>query len=39
MSKPFEAATRKLIEMGPVAWLNLLGVRTADPNQVQIIDC
>jgi hypothetical protein len=32
MSKPFDATTRKLIEMGPAAWLRFLHVPIADPN-------
>jgi len=38
MSKPYDATTRKLIEMGPLAWLKFLGVTITDPDQVQVID-
>jgi hypothetical protein len=38
MPKPFDATMRKLIELGPVAWLRFLGVPISDPSQVTVID-
>lgn len=38
MSKPFDATTRQLIELGPVDWLEYLGLHVADPSRVTVID-
>jgi predicted transposase YdaD len=38
MRKPFDATMRKLIEMGPAAWLRFLHVMITDPNRVRVID-
>jgi predicted transposase YdaD len=38
MSKPFDATTRQLIELGPADWLAYLGIRVADPSRVTVID-
>ena len=38
MSKPFDATTRQLIELGPADWLAFLGISVADPNRVTVID-
>ncbi|MDR3638241.1 MAG: hypothetical protein P4L84_30840 [Isosphaeraceae bacterium] len=38
MSKPFDATTRQLIELGPTDWLKYLGIPVADPRRVTVID-
>jgi len=38
MSKPFDATTRKLIELEPAAWLRFLHVPVTDPDRVRVID-
>ena len=38
MRKPFDATMRKLIEMGPAAWLRFLHVLISDPSRVRVID-
>ncbi len=38
MSKPYDATTRKLIEMGPADWAAYLGTPLADPGRVTAID-
>ena len=38
MSKPFDATTRQLIELGPADWLAYLGIPVADPSRVTVID-
>jgi hypothetical protein len=38
MSKPFDATTRNLIELGPADWLAYLGTPVADPGRVAMID-
>ena len=34
--KPFDATTRELIELGPAAWLEYLGIPVPDPNRVRV---
>ena len=38
MPKPFDATMRKLLELGPAAWLRFLHVRFTDPEHVRVID-
>jgi hypothetical protein len=38
MRKPFDATMRKLIEMGPAAWLRFLRIFITDPGRVRVID-
>ncbi len=38
MSKPYDAATRQLIELGPIDWLRFLHVPVARPDQVRVLD-
>jgi predicted transposase YdaD len=38
MPKPFDATTRELIDLGPPAWLEFLGIPAPDPDQVEVID-
>lgn len=38
MSKPFDATTRNLIELGPDEWAAYLGAPVADPDRVRLID-
>ena len=37
-NKPFDATTRSLYEMGPVAWLRFLRRQVFDPELVSVID-
>jgi predicted transposase YdaD len=38
MAKAYDATTRQLIEMGPAAWLEYLGIPVSDPTRVKVID-
>jgi hypothetical protein len=38
MSKPFDATTRQLIELGPADWLAYLGIPVADPSRVTVTE-
>jgi len=38
MAKAFDATTRQLIEMGPAAWLEYLGIAVPDPARIRVID-
>jgi hypothetical protein len=38
LSKPFDATTRQLIELGPADWLAYLGIPVPDPTRVTVID-
>jgi predicted transposase YdaD len=38
MPKPFDATMRKLLELGPAAWLQFLHVPFTDPARVRVID-
>ncbi len=38
MRKPYDPTTRKLIELGPAAWLRFLRVPITDPNRARVID-
>ncbi len=38
MAKPYDATTRQLIEMDPVAWLESFGIPVPDPSQVRVVD-
>jgi predicted transposase YdaD len=38
MSKPFDATTRQLIELGPADWLRFLHVPVAHPDRVTVLD-
>jgi predicted transposase YdaD len=38
MAKAFDATTRQLIEMGPAAWLEYLGIPVPDPARIRVID-
>ncbi len=38
MPKPFDATMRKLLELGPAAWLRFLRVRFTAPDRVRVID-
>ncbi len=38
MSKPFDATARELVELGPAAWLEYLGIPVPDPDRVKVID-
>lgn len=38
MAKAFDATTRQLIEMGPAAWLEYLGIAVPDPSRIRVID-
>jgi hypothetical protein len=38
VSKPFDTTIRQLIELGPAAWLEFLGIRLPDPARVNVID-
>lgn len=38
MPKPYDATMRHLLQIEPVAWLELLGMPVADPSEIQIVD-
>jgi predicted transposase YdaD len=38
MAKPFDATTRELIELDPVAWLEFLHIPVPAPDRVRVID-
>ncbi len=38
MSKPFDATTRELIDLGPAGWLEFLGITFPDASLVEVID-
>ncbi|MFI5455257.1 MAG: hypothetical protein ACHRXM_07370 [Isosphaerales bacterium] len=38
MNKPFDATARELIELGPAAWLEYLGIPVPDSSRVRVID-
>ena len=39
MAMPYDATTRQLIELGPAAWLEFLGISLPDGAGVTVIDC
>jgi predicted transposase YdaD len=38
MKKPYDPTTRKLIELGPAAWIRFLRVSISNPNRARVID-